>query len=71
MSSVCDLSFLGFIVVGLVGGALLASTGVIGPFLVPALLLLGLSPDVARGTTLVSELMMTLISVIGTKGKEI
>jgi len=59
------LSLIGFIVVGLVGGALLASTGVIGPFLVPALLLLGLSSDVARGTTLVSELIMTLVSVIG------
>ena len=58
------MSIFGFIMVGLVGGAILASTGVIGPFLVPALLLLGLSSDMARGTCFVSELLMTLISVI-------
>ena len=43
---------------------MLASTGMIGPFLVPALLLLGLHSDVARGTTIVSELLMTCFSVI-------
>jgi uncharacterized membrane protein YfcA len=46
---------------------MLASTGVIGPFLVPALLLLGLPSDVTRGTVLVSELLLTLVSIIGHK----
>ncbi|MCS7115488.1 MAG: sulfite exporter TauE/SafE family protein [Nitrososphaerota archaeon] len=59
------MSFLGLIIIGLVAGALLASTGIIGLFLVPALILLGLPSDFARGTTLVSELLMTLVSVVG------
>lgn len=56
---------LGFIIIGLVSGALLASTGIVGPFLVPALILSGLPSDFARGTTLTSELLMTLVSAIG------
>ena len=65
------MDILGLIVVGLASGALLASTGVIGPFLVPALLLLGYPSDIARGTTLASELLMTLLSIImySRKGK--
>ena len=54
-----------FIIIGLVSGALLASTGIVGPFLVPALILSGLPSDFARGTTLVSELLMTLVSAVG------
>lgn len=63
----CDLSIFGFIIAGLIGGFILASTGVIGPILVPALLFLGLSSGVARGTTLVSELLMSLFCVVGHK----
>ncbi len=63
------MSVLYFVMVGLIVGAVLASTGVIGPFLIPALLFFGLSSSVARGTTLVSELLMTLICVIGHKRK--
>jgi hypothetical protein len=59
------LFILGLIIIGFIGGVMLASTGMIGPFLVPALLILGLPSDVARGTVLVSELLMTLVSVIG------
>jgi len=62
-----SLSIIGFIIIGLVGGILLASTGVIGPFLVPALLLLGLPSAVTRGTVLVSELLITVVSIIGHK----
>lgn len=58
------MSFFNLIIVGLLSGAILASTGVIGPFLIPALVLLGFPPSVVRGTCLVSELLMTLISVI-------
>jgi len=36
----------------------------LSPFLMPALLLLGMRSDVARGTTIVSELLVTLFSVI-------
>jgi uncharacterized membrane protein YfcA len=53
----------GLVVSGLIGGAILGSTGVIGPFLIPALLLLGFSSDVTRGTCLLSELLMTVVSV--------
>jgi len=48
-------------------GVMLASTGAIGPLLVPLLLFLGFSSDIARGTTLVSESLMTLVSIIGYK----
>jgi uncharacterized membrane protein YfcA len=58
------LSFVGFILTGLAGGIILASTGVIGPFLVPALLLLGLPSAVTRGTVLMSELLVTAVSII-------
>lgn len=54
-------------IVGLIVGAVLGSTGVIGPFLIPALLFSGLSSGVARGTTLVSEIPLSLICVIGHK----
>jgi uncharacterized membrane protein YfcA len=54
-----------FIIVGLLGGAILSSTGTIGPFWVPALMILGIPSGVARGTCIVSELLMTLVSVIG------
>jgi uncharacterized membrane protein YfcA len=65
------LDFLSLIAVGLASGALLASTGVIGPFLVPVLLLLGFPSDMARGTTFISELLMTLLSatIYGRRGK--
>lgn len=43
---------------------MLASTGMIGPFLVPALLLLGVRSDVARGTTILSELLTTSFCVV-------
>jgi uncharacterized membrane protein YfcA len=59
-----DLSAVGFLLAGLAAGLLLGSTGVIGPFLVPALLLLGLPSTSARGTTLVSELFMTFTSLL-------
>lgn len=58
------MSILGLVVVGLAGGAILASTGVIGPFLVPALILLELPTSVARGTCLVSESLMTFFSLL-------
>jgi uncharacterized membrane protein YfcA len=61
------LSIAGFILIGLAGGAILASTGVIGPFLVPALLLLGIPSDVTRGTVLLSELLITVACIIGHK----
>jgi hypothetical protein len=61
------LSIAGFILIGLAGGAILASTGVIGPFLVPALLLLGIPSDVTRGTVLLSELLITVVSIVGHK----
>jgi uncharacterized membrane protein YfcA len=63
----CSLHIIYFIIVGLIGGAILASTGVIGPFLIPTLLFLGLPSGVARGTTLVSEIPLSLICVIGHK----
>ena len=50
--------------IGLVGGALLASTGMIGPFLIPVLMLLGFPSGLARGTCLISELLMTFFSVV-------
>jgi uncharacterized membrane protein YfcA len=53
-----------FIALGLIGGVVLASSGMIGPLLVPALLLLGLPSGMARGTGLASELLMTLVSLI-------
>jgi len=59
------LRLLGFIIAGLIGGSILASTGIIGPILIPALLPMGLPSGVARGTTLVSELLMTLSCVLG------
>jgi len=59
------LRLLGFIIAGLIGGSILASTGIIGPILIPALLLMGLPSGVARGTTFVSELLMTLSCVLG------
>ncbi|MEM3013976.1 MAG: sulfite exporter TauE/SafE family protein, partial [Candidatus Bathyarchaeia archaeon] len=46
---------------GLIGGAILGLSGTIGPFLVPTLILLGFSSDVARGTCLLSELLVTAI----------
>lgn len=52
-----------FAVVGLSSGALLAFTGVLGPFLIPLLILLGLPSAVARGTDLVSEIVMTIACV--------
>ena len=60
----CGLPILYSVIVGLVSGALLASTGTIGPFLIPALLFIGFPSSLARGTCLMSELLMTLISVI-------
>lgn len=54
-------------IVGLIAGFLLSSTGTIGPFLLPALLLLGLPSGLSRGTTLVGELLMTLASLVGHK----
>ncbi len=53
--------------VGLIGGTILASTGIIGPFLIPALLFSGILSPVARGTTLVSEILLSLVCVIGHK----
>jgi uncharacterized membrane protein YfcA len=58
------VSHLAVVVVGLIAGFILASAGIIGPFLVPTLLFLGLSSGVARGTTLLSELPITLVSVL-------
>lgn len=57
-----DLFILGLI--GLVGGALLASTGMIGPFLIPVLMFLGFPSGLARGTCLISELLVTFFSVV-------
>jgi len=37
----------------------------LGPFLVPALMLIGFNSGVARGTCLMSELLITIISVVG------
>lgn len=59
------MSIVVFIIIGLFSGALLASTGIVGPFLVPALILSGLPSDFARGTTLTCELLMTLVSAVG------
>ena len=50
------------LVIGLLGGVILASVGIIGPFVLPLLLILGYSPDIARGTMLASELLVTVIS---------
>jgi len=61
---VLSLSILVLIILGLFSGAMLASTGMLGPFLVPALILAGFNSGVARGTCLMSELLITLISVI-------
>jgi len=55
------------IISGLLGGAILGSSGMIGPFMVPLLILLGFSSDVARGTCLLSELLVTAIGAIGHK----
>lgn len=61
--------YLVLVIIGLGAGFILASTGVIGPLLVPALLFLGLPSGVARGTTLISELPITVFSIIGHKGQ--
>jgi len=58
------LNIVGLIFAGLVGGAILGLTGTIGPFLIPMLLFLGFPSSVARGTCLISELLMTLVSII-------
>lgn len=55
------------IISGLLGGAILGSSGMIGPFIVPVLILLGFQSDVARGTCLLSELLVTAIGAIGHK----
>ena len=59
-----NLSIFYSIIVGLASGAILASTGAIGPFLIPALLFLGFPSSLARGTCLMSELLMTLVSLV-------
>jgi uncharacterized membrane protein YfcA len=56
---------IGLMIVGLIAGFLLASTGTIGPFLLPALLLLGLPTGLSRGTTLVGELLITVTALVG------
>lgn len=53
-----------FVIIGFVGGGILASTGMIGPFLMPSLLLLGLPSGIARGTCIVSELLVAIFSVL-------
>jgi uncharacterized membrane protein YfcA len=65
MGGTLSLPIFYFIIAGIIGGVILASTGIIGPFLVPVLLMLGLSSNIARGTALVSELFMTLIYTMG------
>jgi len=51
------------LIIGLLGGVILASVGIIGPFVLPLLMILGYSPDIARGTMLASELLVTVTSV--------
>ncbi|MBS7614208.1 sulfite exporter TauE/SafE family protein [Candidatus Bathyarchaeota archaeon] len=56
--------FIWLVISGLLGGAILGSSGMIGPFIIPVLMLLGFSSDVARGTCLLSELLVTAIGAI-------
>lgn len=65
MDGTLSLSIFYFAIVGIIGGVILASTGIIGPVLVPLLLMLGVSSNVVRGTALVSELFMTSIYTLG------
>ena len=55
------------LIIGVLGGVILAAVGIIGPLVLPLLLILGYSPDIGRGTMLASELLVTAISVVGHK----